>query len=991
MQELDQVKSMAEDEQLHELQFDFAGEWMPNLHPLKIANGNYSDVANIRYVKTGIISVNGYTKINSTPLTNLKGRSGFQLRSPYTLKSQIFTHQFDTNLANGKLYRNLAIPPATGDFEGSLFHTDLSGAKAGRFTEVPNNNMIYCNEVESLVYGGDESQIAAFIKAVSPATDVRPSSPIVYTNELRNTLQDSLNTVIINTTTNLYFIGSTRPLSGMKVYILSPNSGGGQILNGFVWTGSWTALTNLVDNTYGSSGSHQQTGTVTWDDTVSTAKPALINEDLFYWYYFKFTNDLSPGNCTIYHVTIKSELQPLVDLWDGINRTCIQFQVSKSDVYCDYTAEVADISSSQYPIAAKLSGLLATDHIIFMFSERTTAILLSFIAGLSNKATVTIDNLYYWNGIAWVSVGVPTIYDTTLTSTNISFSKNGAIFWDSPAETSEHPVWLFNTFGYAYKIVFNGTLTTDVGSPLTSGVYLDTFYGVPAVKKMPVYKFAFNYKNRIFLAGKVAGKEGNVIDYGVKDTVDCYNGLDSSSRGKQLTVGKNNTELVATANVFNRFGASLYNSEIILKASETFLLDGTGPDDFTISQISENIGCVAPKTLVTAEISFEATKDAVRNIAIWVSQYGPMIFDAAVIVPLRGIELVYFKPDNPLCVNFNALNVAHAWFNPRYYEYNVCLPSGIGQTTCNVWLTYNLIEKKWSKIATGTKHVPQATIKVIDDYSTVYFYGLIDSGHMVNLENGILWDGTEQIESFVVSNYILPAADIFKTTIIRNVKLISECGVNYDLSYTRFDFEIVGAGFVNGDLRIFGNLIEDPACTVSYWSGDDFVCKQLIENATIPNPPYWQEVAGVVSIAGVLIENCGTKITTVAGNFLTAGFIPGLLVKTSDPNNYGPYLCTTVVAQTMTFNTAKGIAFGPGLTLTLSVMFAKIEYYKNGAYTLVPLEKFESFIDYARFISSCNYTGIGHKFKFSFYSLSLQSNVKPLLWGIRFIVERVDV
>lgn len=987
LQELDEIKALVADEQLEKLQFDFTGEWLPNLHPLKIGNGNYSDVANIRYTKTGVIGVGGYTRINTTVLANPCGRSGFQLRSPYTQKSYVFARNLNAGLANGKVYLNKLIPPNVGDFESSVFHTDVAGAGDGRFIEAPNNNLIYCNGVESLVYGGEENAVASFIRT-DGVSGITLTNPVIFTNEIRNILTDSLNIVTLDLTSQSYLVASTRPLSGIKSYVLVANNGMGNVLAVQTWKGAtgWGAVSNLIDNTKVVGKTHSVTGTILWDDTINIAKPVLVNGDLYYWYLFTFTGD---GTCTVYHTTVKSELQSLVNLWDGTNRICTQCEVSKSGIYYDYTPEVLETSNVAQPIAANFSGLLSTDHVVLMFRDKTTAVILSLIAGFINKNVAALT-IYYWDGTSYVSVG--TVYDGTLDSGGtISLAQSGTIFWN--ANDAERPITLFNTFGYAYKFVWSATLTVEAGGPPpTEGVYVDTLYGVPVFQKMKTYKFAFNYRNRVFLVGNVAGKQGNILDYGVKDTVDCYNGLDSSDFGKEIYVGKNDTEVMAAANVFNRFGASLYNSEIILKPNEVYLLDGSEPNNFTCSQISENIGTISPKTLTTAEISFEVTKDAIRNIAIWISPYGPMIFDAAVIVPLRGIELVYFKPDNPLCVNFNALGNAHAWYNPRYYEYNVCLPSGAGQVLCNVWLTYNLIEKKWSKIATGTKNVPQATFRVMDDSGNIYFYGLIDSGYLIRLENGNFWDETERIEGYIITNFMIAAGNVFQTTLIRNLKLIVDCDGTYDIVYTRTDMEISGSGISSsGDLKIFGQLIEEPPCTQSFWDGDDFICQWLNEDVFDTGPLGFLDIDGVVSIRGVVIEDYVMKIFTAGGDFITAGFIPGLLILTSDPNNPGPFLCTDVTATVLTFVGARCIQFDSGSTLTLYAMFVKVEYYDGNNYSLVPFKEFKINNNFAKFISSCNYTNLVHMFKFSFYSQALQDNIRPLAWGLQYINERLDI
>jgi hypothetical protein len=1067
MQELQTPRELAPDEQVKRLQFDFTGEWLPDLHPLKIGNGNYSDVQNIRYTKTGVIGCNGYTKINATTAiaTYLCGRNGFQLRTPNTQKSYIFTQQWNATITASQLFTHKGVPPAVGDFE-AITRADASGASIGFFTEAPNNDMVYCNTLETLIYGGEESAIGAFAVATS-ITGLTPVNPIIYTNELRNTATTAGNTVSITAATQIYLVGATRPLCGIKPYISTANASASSTTIA-EWTGTaWSNCTITSDGTSDGTISHKTTGMILFNSTVSSSKPAFITDLLLYWY--KVT--LSAGSCTLYHLTVNAPMQNLVNLWDGVNRICIQCELNRAGIYEDYTGEVYAGSSVQSPITARFAGLSSSDHVILMFEDRLTAVKLAFLAGLVNTTASTVT-IYYWNGSSFATVG--TVYDGTLNSAGtVSMNQNGTVYWNPPAATSEHKVNLFSTYGYAYKFVWSSGLSTHTKRPIqgitraaagvitwlghnldtgdiiqcnditqadwtalngssqtitvidadtfsiavntsgyaadyapatdagtiaivsaniVDGCQVDTIFGIPAVSSMGSYKFPFNYRNRLFLAGDILGKEGNALDYGVTNTSDSFNGEDSSDMGKRLYVGKNSSELVAAVNVFNRFGASLYNSELLLKTSEVFLLDGDAPDNFKISQISENLGIAAARTLCTAEVAFEVSKDAIRNIALWISSVGPVIFDAAVLVPLSGIGLYFDKTKTSTCVNFNALDKAHAWFDPNYYEWNVCLPSGVEQKTCNVWLAYDLINKKWTKRNTKSQPVPQATIRVVDDYGNIYFYGLIDTGYMVRLENGNLWNGIDSIEGYIITNNMVPTGSIFDSTSIRNIKLITEGTGVYDIIYTRSDIAIKGSGIDSGYLRVYGEVIEDSTCTAAYWSGEDFVCKKLLESQVLGGSVKWQDISGTVSIIGTIISDWEMEISTVAGNFLTAGFTPGVMIITSDPNNPGPFLCTSVTATKMVFASGHAIDFTAGTPITLSAMFAKVWYYPDGESTpvLVSFNKIQLTDSFTKFMSACPYDGLGHKFKFEFYSNALTNNIKPIAWGVQFMNERSE-
>jgi hypothetical protein len=986
MQPLTPPQPIAQDDEFQRIQFDFTGAWLPDLHPIKVGINNYTDVENIRYTKTGVSVCFGYSKINATTaLTKVNGLSGAQLRTPFTQKSYIITQQFDGNLANGELRLHKGVPPATGDFEVTALHTDASGAGVGRFTEAPDNNLIYCNGIETKVFSGDESAIGVFLYT-GGVSGLTLTSPYDYTDIIRDNLNIAASRVAIGKTPNCYVIGTTRPIDSIYVYIALGNATAATSVAVSTWSGTtWSGVSGLSDGTASGGITHAQSGRISWTSSVGTSVPAIINDQLLYWYTFT----LSDGSCEIYHVTYRAPFQNLVDLWDGVNRVCLQYQVGKSSVFRDYTPDVYDPSNATYPIAADLSGLTSSDSVILMFNERQTALKYTFIAGLTNAAAATIT-IKYWNGSAFTTVG--TVYDGTLDSGGTkTHAQNGTIAWNPPSASSEFRKMAFGMFMYAYEITFSNTLTAktvDSFNKATAGVFVDTVYGVPAVKTIGAYKFGFMYKNRLFLAGDVVAHEGHGIDFAVKDTADCFNGPDSSADGKRLYVGKASADLVAAANVFNRFGANIYNSELLLKSNETYLLDGDNPDNFIISQVSENVGIISPYTLATAEVAFEVNRDAIRNIAIWLSASGPVIFDAAIIIPIEGVDL-YFNRNMSTCMNFSAANRAHGWYDPTYFEYNLCLPVGTGQTSCNVWLAYDLVNKRWTKRSVGSQYVPQATLRVIDNLGAVHIYGLIGTGHMVNLENGLVWNDTENVNGSVTTGLILPTGSIFDITMLRRIIILLNGSLTTDISYTRADIAFVGAGYTSGYLRLYGDIIEDEDCTVAHYDGDDFICKELIEEASITGN--YSDAGGVFSIKYTIDELFQMQITTAAGDFVTAGFIPGLLIYTTSTLNPGPFLCTTVNATTITSSSGRAVEEAAG-SRTLTATFLSILYRGDGETTLTQLDlsDIKTTDQYTQFRVSCNKTGLCHTVKINFFSQGLDLNVEPVVCGIDYSVERLN-
>ena len=802
--------------------FTLSGAWISSIDPLKIGYENFSELENYRYSENGVERIQGYSKINTTALTTYyKGRNGIQLKTPHTVPSYILVQEYDIDVSGSVIKSNTTAVPNQGDFSATVVHTDAAGAGIGQFSEFPSFNIGYCNEQESCVWAGDEMRTAAFIKMAS-ISGLTVTNPINYTLEINNTLQSSGNTVSLSGANLEFLVGSTRPLKAIKAYVETANDTASS-LTGFYWDGdSWEALGNIVDGTKPGTISFAQTGIISFDTTVSTAKTAYIEGMVLYFYKFV----LSAGSTTLYHMTVDAPFQDIVDIWDGVYRTCIQFQALRSGTFEDYTLEINEPSSAQYPIVAEIGGLETSDSIVLVFTERQCGINWALIAGLTNNTASSVT-IKYWDGSSYTTVG--TVYDGTASSSK-SLNQSGVMSWNPPLEPLEHARQIFGVYGYAYEITFSATLNNkkavgthttgansatlkdtsqkwvvnelvgmtvynvtdgssgpitantdmvvtatlaggtendwDVNdvysiSPMKGGVAVDLVTGIPAQRTMRPYKFPLMYKNRVMLCGDVVGKEEHRIDYGVMGAPDVYNGEDSSANGQSIYLGGSG-KITGGTRIYNRFGASILDTALFFMATSTYLLNGTYPGDFSVYKISSNYGCPAPLTICTAEIGYEVEADALRNIALWLSYQGPVLFDAAVVIPIPGIEK-FFDPRKSSCINFDAITNARAWFDPVNMEWNLCIPSGSSQVTNNTWLTLDLKRKRWYQRNVNSGQWPQTAFQVEDIYGKKYIYSHVDTGYLMRLENGTTWDGED-------INYKIKSADIlpFDTTWIQS-------------------------------------------------------------------------------------------------------------------------------------------------------------------------------------------------------------------------------
>lgn len=890
-----QKQPQVPDDKLHKEQFKLDGAWLPDHDPAEIGPSNFSVFKNMRYGPVHPRMVDGYTVINSTPLSTYDEiRSGHQLRSDRTQKTYVLVNA-DNGSGSSRVYQNQTAIPNQGNFESTELHTDAAGAGLGRWSDAPQGNIAYANEKESYIWGGEEIRVAGFflvdgslgseviedIEArdfsstsnwnnsvgdpvneynetgdLSIAADaagqycgiVGPGNipltagvmyriefdvanvvngwtlsdylannpigtitstgvghyelfyvptvtgggiritattssssadfdnftikevtldldtPIDYTEQANSTLETSGNVIPIPTgTRKFWIIFTTRPAQAIH-YSISDYDTNASTTTCAVWTGSsFNLVANPSDGTESAGRSMYQDGSYTFDSTVADAKPFHLEGVFLYAYLFAMTD----GEPTISHVSVDAPWQPVVDVWDGVLRQPIQFQVESAGDFEDYTLAVNYESDIDIPIGGILDGLLSTDNIVVMFSDRMAGIRFQMLAGLvnANAASVTVK---YNTGLAWATVGV-SIRDET-DNAGDTIGKTGLISWSPPDIEDEHPVTLFGVTGYAYQLTFDATLSGAKGD--VEEILVDLVTGIPAQKTVKPFKFPSVYKNRLLLCNYTEGKEANRVDYSSSNAPDVFNGLDSSMGGLQSLYFGNSDALTAGTQLYNRYGSNVFAIWLALKETSTYILTGDTPEDFKIFPVSFTIGCPAPLTLATAEVGFEAVQGIQRNIAFWLAHSGPVMFNGSEVFPIPGINK-YFDPADPDCINFEYIDVARGWYDTTYREYNILIPSGSSQTTNNVWLVYDLIRKKWFEKDTGSQEVPQAAIQVVDTEGNKYVYGGVDDGYLIRFEDGTSWAGTA-IDAVLTTGDFRPSKNIWDKTILRQIKIVAK-------------------------------------------------------------------------------------------------------------------------------------------------------------------------------------------------------------------------
>lgn len=561
---------------------------------------------------------------------------------------------------------------------------------------------------------------------------------------------------------------STRPLKAINYKIINAN-GATSTTVVKTWDGSGlTSLPLINDGTSSGGVSLAQDGAMLFQGTENISRPFHF-EGL---YLYAYLSELSAGDVTVYNVNVNAPFQKIVDVWDGVFRQPVSFQVYDiaTTSYKDYTLEVNFSSDSGSSIGGELNALATTEHVIVIFEERMAAIKFVMYPGEANTNTA-IPTFQRWDGTQLVSVQITD--DTIADIENWeSLGKTGLWSWD-PSEASEEVTQtLFGVTGYAYRMTFDGALSATVT--------IDRVFGIPAQKTVDPFAFPAMYRNQLFLFSFKEGKQGNRADYCLPNAPDVWNGDLSSDDGLQSLFFGGSEECTAAIELYNRYGSNIFALLVVTKKTETYVLTGSSPFNYQIFSISKRLGCVAPLTLIAAEVAYQVTSDVVRNIAMWVSHAGPVIFDGTVLSPLGGIDS-YFDPTHDNYLTKTAIAAGKGWYDSVRKEYNLL----IGST----WLVYALANRKWFLKSTGASEFPKVGFPVVDTDGLQHIYGGIDNGYLIRQEDGNVWEDGDSVtitQSLETGDFF-PTGNIWDLTRIHRLKValikISEADKNLAITH----------------------------------------------------------------------------------------------------------------------------------------------------------------------------------------------------------------
>jgi hypothetical protein len=724
--------------------FPFTGKWNPTENPMLLDDYGLQDIQNLRKWGKHFRGVKGHSKINTTALVSFQDNNiftivnGFQFRKGNPVESHIFVQTNNDNYHILRKSNNTTAVPNQDTFDANFLNLPTSNIV--NFSNAPDGSMVVLDGTANWIWGGNEARCASFLNFDA----VSSSFFYDFTTQVNNTAVNSSNMATLvadaNGNTSLY-IGSVRPLEGVNFYIQTPNTtaatAGVQ-----QWTGTaWSSVSSLVDGTAASGKTMNATGEIMWASTTSTSQLTVINNIALYYYKITFTG--MPSGVTVSFCTVDAPIQPIADIWDGSDRTIVNAMGSD---FSDYTSKVLKPAYVNGDSSSYWNGITSPAYLAFSQPVRGLNIYLAVSLNVVSGSTMTVQ---YWNGSAWVEVS--SLSDGTAGTSSISMQHSGYVMWAQPSPSTEFQTKVNNEGPfYWYRIIWPQGIASGNSGP----VGVQYIGGVPCQTQIHPYRFAAMWQGRLWLFNDQT-QYNNSTFYSALNTSNVFNGTDSGT----LQFG-DQTPVMAAAAIYNMY--YMYNGLeqlIVAKENETYRVSGTKPSDWVVQRISANVGCVAPLTMVSADVT--AMDNQRKQVAIWVGDKGVYTSDGATVVPISDDIRCYFNPNDVRYIPTAMRSKSVGWYDPSIKSYKLLIASGAGATTLNTELEYSLQYQEWTKISRqiggggATSNPLQSGWQVYDANGISYTYGGDANGFVYRLEDTNRWDGTS-ITSYLQTKDILP-------------------------------------------------------------------------------------------------------------------------------------------------------------------------------------------------------------------------------------------
>lgn len=289
---------------------------------------------------------------------------------------------------------------------------------------------------------------------------------------------------------------------------------------------------------------------------------------------------------------------------------------------------------------------------------------------------------------------------------------------------------------------------------LSGNVWVYAARGIPSQTDLRGFKFPLMHDDRLWLCNNV-DYEPSVALVSAPNRPQVFNG---ELAGK-LYFGDNRA-IIGGVSFSNQFAATTQKMAMFFKDNEVWKVMGEFP--YTVHQVSDTDGLVAPLSLVVSEM--EVSAGFKRKVAVWLSQRGVVMSDGNTVTDISMDIKDLFEPTHSNYIGASNLAGARGFVDSTRNEYHLVIPSS------SEWV-FSFDLGKWFKIDRGSYKL-QGGGRVLDTNSAEYTYGFTSGGAVYRLENG-----TQNVDEAITctlrtADLALDQNYITEETTVRGVKVI---------------------------------------------------------------------------------------------------------------------------------------------------------------------------------------------------------------------------
>lgn len=635
------------------------------LEKAQLPFGAFSMIQDMRGTHPGFKSRGGQRALHTTADGTNRVQSLYQFE-----KTNVTESHFYAQMSDGDVLDATTAPPGvtTGAFGSEAF--DGSASQVPASWGNIGDKLIHSNGVDQhKIYGGDSSYVekCIVVKATAAIPDV-PEEGEDYSQEVSDgqtttvAVLDSLDAI-----GNHDCIFIKTPVQAKSfTFTMAAANGTASVADIHYWNGAWTDVSGFSDGTSASSKAFAQTGTMSF-----TAPTDILPKYQYgvngWWYQVHLTSGACDAEVEVSGITYDSNWQDVVNLWDGIPQPAIEAYVYDGTDYELYGATAVTVDELE---SGHFVYFAVTDPIVGIYIDP---------GNTPNSNSVSIDDVGYWNGSAWVAIVAGD--SNTITDGTDGLTHAGWVTFD---KVTDFPMQFQGSQYYAYWYYF--TVSATLSDSTVISIYTMPHFDIEDMgkgqsncvwKDRAVYSFTL-WPEYIYFSASGNPCILNGSDYGIIEVGDGRSNKVNSMR-------KFYNELM------------VWQKELGVEGGCLTLIEGYSPATFGKLVLSSQIGALNNNctTIVDGVMTATATEERLKTLAFFISRYGVAVSDGRTVSFISDDISNYFDPTESVCIRRGYEELHWIGFDSADNVLRLGLVSGSSATVPNVFPVFDLTDKVW--------------------------------------------------------------------------------------------------------------------------------------------------------------------------------------------------------------------------------------------------------------------------------------------------------